>query len=233
MVIGINYLVSSQTPLCNDYSQVDKYIRDNFNTLVNDLCNCGYQYYNYLGGQLRPLKHFYTLDLVGNVIDKEPVHRSLLQTSIFKAWSKFYPVFNNTLSMPILTNKFQTRLTLIGSQITRVFYIIYVNNQLASNLLQSQPNYQSIQNEFLNANSDLKVYGYNDSLCKQLLSSLFVKTYPLKPVYRNILQSNINTALQGSIYNPTNANAYVVIVNFELYQSQGFNFNVSRVYYYV
>lgn len=144
-----------------------------------------------------------------------------------------YPQSSVSVSKAILSNRFQTRVAILGTVITRVFYIMFVNNQLVSSSSQAQPNSAALKNEFYNAGSDLNVYSFNDSLCKHLLSSLYVKTYPLTPAYRNLLQININSALQTYVYNPISQNAFVVIVYYELYQSQAYGYNVSKVYYYV
>ncbi len=129
----------------------------------------------------------------------------------------------------ILSNKFQTRISPLGAVITRIFYIVYINNQLSASLNEMEPNSKMIQNSFFKSGSDLKIYLFNDTLCKYLLSNLYVKGYPLTPKARGILQGNLNTALQSYLYNPASQNAYVIILYYELYQSQTYGYNVSRV----
>ncbi len=233
MVIGINYLVTDQNYFCNDYSLIEQNLQIGFKNLIGSLCQCGYQYYSYQGGLLRPFRSFYTIDLIGNINENEPFHRNLILKSIAKAWS----VFNSTLSTnyinPILSNQFQARIAPLGTVITRVFYILFLNNQLVSCSTQNQPSLQAIQDQFYQAGSDLRIYRFNDTSCKYLLSSLFVKKYPLTPTDRNILQNNLINSLQKYLYSPTSQSGYVTILYLELYRSQAYSYNVSRVYYYV
>ena len=234
MIIGVNYLVRNQDPWCFDVNFININLENSFNKdLVPILCQADYKFYRYQGP--RPNKYFYSLELIGEVSEREPKFVNWIQTSLFNAWSKAYPTFNVTL--PQLSNKFQPRIGSLAVATTRIFYVLSLNGKLALNYYDLPPEKGNIENEFRPLGSDLRVYPREDSITKSLLASLYIQSTSLNPSLRVSLEANIDNAIQNLKYLPI-ANSYrlnksVNILYDELYFGQSSKLNVTRLYYSV
>ena len=130
----------------------------------------------------------------------------------------------------MLSNIFQPRIGSLATPTTRIFYILSVNGQQALSYYDPAPANASIESEFYQLGSDLRVYPYN-SIAKAVLSSLYIQMYPFTPSNRGTLENQIMLALQ--ILSVVNLNQQVNVLYDELYYGQSTQKYVSRVYYSV
>lgn len=225
-------MVKNQDPSCIDKIKIDKLFGDYFtNKLLPQLCACGYKYYSYPPECDLPTKYFYKLDILGHVDSTEIKYMDIITSGLLGAWSKRYSGTNNI----DIVNQFEPRVGELGVLITRVFYIVYINNQLAVSYLYQPPISESIEYEFRGLGSDMKIYPEKYSIAKSQLLSVYVGLYPFTPDYRVQLENNIKVAIdrlniqylsnQQSIKN-------VQVQYYELYTTSK-RVNVSRVYYSV
>lgn len=129
--------------------------------------------------------------------------------------------------------KYEQRVGSLGTFITRVPYIIFINGQLAERYYYSPPSIDYIQNEILKLKSDMPIYPLDDTISKRLLSSLYVSLYPLNPPIRPQLEDKIKTGLNLLNLTESYANKIVKVLNYELCNGLISNQNISRVYYAV
>ena len=122
---------------------------------------------------------------------------------------------------------------MLGTAVSRVYYTISINNKPALSCLQASPSEATIENAFTQMNSDLRVYPNCNSLAKSLFASLFIKTYPLDPTQRAVLENRIYSALRTASFVQAYNQVSIVVAYSELYKAQTFGYNVSRVYYLV
>ena len=237
MVIGINYMITNQSPQCVDLKLVDTYLSNSFKKYLMsspDLCCTDLQYHS---SSSQVTKNFYTIDIIGQVLNNEEFYRTWLKLALFKAWSAQNLGFTN-ITMPELSDEFETRYGPFGSLLSRVYYTISIDGNQAITGYQANPSGESITNELSKLGSDMVVLTGTSSIQKSLLSSLFVLKYPLSTSDRLILQANINLALQQinlfSSENPFGqglTKTSVVIYYSEFYTTQTYNNRASRVYY--
>jgi len=139
--------------------------------------------------------------------------------------------------MPLLSNYFEKRIGSLGTPTTRIFYILFVNGQQAFSYYDSPPSNSSIEFEFLQQGSDLRVYRCDNSIAKSFLASIYVKIYPLNPSHRQILEEKISQGIQLLTYltfsHQIHVNESVKVLYYELYYGQSTQAYVSRVYYSV
>ena len=253
LIIGISYLVLEQDPQCLDLNAINVQLQASFNAdLVSLLCTANYEYYFYI--DMKPTKYFYSLELIGEVDSEENQFRVWTQTAILNAWSKNYTgmtlfeikcraifcfciisafIFKefSDISMPMLSNKFQSRIGSLGTATTRIFYILYVDGQQALSNYIPAPANNNIELEFNILGSDIRVYQYGDSIAKSLLSSLYIQMHPLKASIRDTLEKQIKLGLHISPQN--SGNHQINVLYYELYYGQNKQAYVSRVYYSV
>lgn len=224
-------MVHGQNPQCSDFSHVERLLEGSFKAnLMSDLCDSDYSYYTHIGE--RPTRSFYYIDVIGELDSREPVYVDTLQIALLNAWKKEYSDYAS-VSFPILANKFFKRIGSLGTLISRVYYTININNQRVLTNYKAAPAYQKIEAEFNSVRSDFRIYPTCNSVAKTKLASLYIKAYPLKPDDRELIELNIRTALiQLNVIQPA-LNNKIVVAYSELYQSQTFGYNVSRIYYSV
>lgn len=97
------------------------------------------------------------------------------------------------------------------------------------------PSNSSIEYQLGLLGSDLRIYRDSFSIGKALLSSLYVLQYPLSPLNRSILETNIKTVniQRLGLINGQNINITTNILYYDIYYGQQSNRNASRVYYTV
>jgi hypothetical protein len=230
MVIGINYMINNQNPQCGDYSALDQNLKNNFETLLPNLCDCDYKYYSNQG--LRPTSSFYTLDIIGELKENEPFYNNLIRKALLNAWSKQYAGLSD-ISIPLLSNKFIQRVGSLGTLISRVYYTIFIDGYQVLNNIQVAPSNASIQFEFEQLGYDFRTYSSCNSIMKSLLLSVYINEYPLKPSDRPMIENNIKLSLLRRSFIQPYELVTVTVLYSELYQSQYFGYKVSRVYYSV
>ena len=97
MVIGLNYLVKNQDPLCVDLDSIETSLRQSFESFtrkrsLSQLCGCNYQYYQHVKTDQseRPTRYFYTLELIDEVTRDEVKFTDWIQFALHKAWIDEY-----------------------------------------------------------------------------------------------------------------------------------------------
>lgn len=238
MIIGLNYMVIGKSPQCVDTNLIDNYLNASFTRYLLSapgLCSNDLQYYPVKGN--KATKNFYSLDVLGHVNANELFHRRLIEAGLLNAWSlENNNVGYTNVSMPTLSNQFETRFGSFGSQFTRIYYVISIDGKQAINGYLTSPSNQAIMGELRKLGSDMSIVYEPNSVAKSLLSSLFVLKYPLNPNDRLIMQANLNVAIQqsGMLNNQVfNFNSSVLIYYAEFYNTQTYNNKASRVYYAV
>jgi hypothetical protein len=195
------------------------------------LCASDYQYYLELSN---PIKYFYTVDFIGQLDRFEAVHVGLIQNALANAWSLAYPASYNPT--PFLSNKFELRIGSLGTQVTRVAYVMSLNGRRVPSYLYSPPSNASLESQLRQLGSDLRIYSAREnSIGKALLSSLYVQSYPLSPTVRPRLEAGLRAAIFKTLNLTASLNANVVLnlLYYEPYYGLQTNQKVSRVYYAV
>lgn len=230
LIIGLNYMVAKQAPECQDLKEIEKILEKSFDSIKQSLCSANYQFYVLKND--KPKKYFFKVDLVGEINYEEEFHRNLIKSAILNGWKREY-IESYDISMPVLANNFQININYIGTIFTRVYYLIYLNNQQAINGFHSSPSYSIIQNELEFLGSDMKVISdsilLQNSLPFSHLSSLFIPVYPLELADRNSIEIKINSAIQKN----QRDNSSVFIMYQKLYKGTRNNRKYSRIYYSV
>lgn len=118
---------------------------------------------------------------------------------------------------------------------TRIAYIITINNQQILSYLYQAPTNSSIETQIRLLGSDLRIYPDAFSIGKAMASTLYVQAYPLSPFNRSTLETSLKRFHLQRLDLPgtPEINATANVLFYELYLGQQSNQNVSRVYYTV
>ena len=216
-------------PQCNAFSLSQKQLQDSFKDLVSDLSDCGYAYYNV---RQRPTTSFYYIDVIGDLSAEEPVFVDNISLALMNAWKKEYSTYT-TVEFPVLSNEFYKRIGSLGTLISRVYYTINVDNERVLINYKAAPSYDKIEAEFNRIGYDFRIYPTCNSSPKSLFASFYLKVYPLRADDRGSYENQIRTGLMQSNTIQAALNNRIVAVYSELYRSQTFGYNVSRIYYSV